>query len=339
VSGRVLRSLASLILFPITVLSLQERRPIAYVQYFGVTGVDVQRVQAALPFRPGDELLFDNLTDFILRTRGALRDHEIQPTDVAPVCCNEQGNWIIYIGLPGKNLETRRYAKPPTSSIALPEKAISLYRQAMDLLYESIQSRAIEDRTKGYALSTYPPLRAKQLAMREYATRNAALIGRVLRDSANAQQRAVAAHLLGYANTNAQQIAQLVAAARDEDEPVRNNAIRALGVLGESSRSIAASIPADGFVSMLNSGTWTDRNKAGYLLSVLTTQRNPRLLRMLRAQATDSLLEMARWQEPGHASNARIILGRIGNIEETRLQQLVATRDVDAIIEGFMKNR
>jgi len=209
----------------------------------------------------------------------------------------------------------------------------------MDLLFESIQNKATEDRSKGYALSTYPPLRAKQLAMRDYATANVSLISRVLSESSDPQQRAVAAHLLGYANTNERQIAQLVSATRDIDEQVRNNAVRALGVLGESSSAIAALIPADGFISMLNSGSWTDRNKAGYLLRILTKPRDPRLLKMLRARATDSLLEMARWREPGHAISARMILGRIAKIDENRLEQLVANKEVDLIIEAFKNNR
>jgi len=336
---RTLPILCALILLAASFHWAQEKRPIADIQYFGLTGIDIQRVAGALPFHQGDELRFEQLPDFILQTREALKAHGIEPTDVAPVCCNEQGNWIIYLGLPGKNLETGSYAGPPTGSIQLPDEPVSLYRQAMDLLFESIQNKATEDRSKGYALSTYPPLRAKQLAMRDYATANVSLISRVLSESSDPQQRAVAAHLLGYANTNERQIAQLVSATRDIDEQVRNNAVRALGVLGESSSAIAALIPADGFISMLNSGSWTDRNKAGYLLRILTKPRDPRLLKMLRARATDSLLEMARWREPGHAISARMILGRIAKIDENRLEQLVANKEVDLIIEAFKNNR
>ena len=334
-SATVLPILGPRILFAIISLWAPQKAQIGDIQYFGLTGIDLQGVEAALNFQRGDELAYEQLPVFIVRTRDSLKAHGFEPTDVAPVCCNEQGNWIIYLGLPGKNLETPRYSKPPKGSTRLPEEAVSLYQQSMDLLFEAIQNKASEDRSKGYALSTYPPLRARQLAMREYATRNTLPIDRVLRESADAQQRAIAAHLLGYAKSNSQQIAELVHATQDIDEQVRNNAVRALGVLGESNSSVAARIPADGFISMLNSGTWTDRNKAGYLLGVLTKQRDPRLLKLLRERATDSLLEMARWREFGHASSARMILGRIAKMDETRLQQLVDTKNVDAIIESF----
>jgi hypothetical protein len=82
-------------------------------------------------------------------------------------------------------------------------------------------------------------------------------------------------------------------------------------------------IPAGDFVEMLNSGEWTDRNKAGGLLGELTRSRPARLLRTLRSRAFDSLAEMARW-EAGHAQSAREMLGRIAGIEESRLEMLVA---------------
>jgi len=75
---------------------------------------------------------------------------------------------------------------------------------------------------------------------------------------------------------------------------------------------------------MLNSGFWADRNKAGFLLNILTGARDSRLLRVLRLQALPSLVEMARWKDRNHAWDARMILGRIGGIEEGRLKQLAA---------------
>jgi hypothetical protein len=157
----------------------------------------------------------------------------------------------------------------------------------------------------------------------------------VLRSSADAQQRIVAAHLLGYATKSDEQLVALVRASHDPDDTVRNNAIRALGVLASSDPKEAARIPAAGFIAMLNSGSWTDRNKAGFLLDVLSEGRDPKLLGRLRAEALDSLIEMARWRVAGHANFARILLGRVAGIEENHLQQLVAAGQVDAIIKAL----
>jgi len=156
----------------------------------------------------------------------------------------------------------------------------------------------------------------------------------VLNESADPDQRTVAAQLLGYAIHNQAQIRALVKASRDADEGVRNNAVRALAVLAESRSSIAKQIPAGSFVALLNSGTWKDRNKGSLLLGTLTKTRNPNLLGMVNRRASDSLIEMARWREFGHAQSARLILGRIAGIDEERLQRL-AHDDPNAIIKKF----
>jgi hypothetical protein len=90
---------------------------------------------------------------------------------------------------------------------------------------------------------------------------------------------------------------------------------------------------------MLNSGTWTDRNKGAMLLEILSVRRDARLLGQLRRQALPSLIEMARWRNPGHAGNPRMILGRVAGIEENRLAQLVAKGNVEEIIREVNKTR
>ena len=177
--------------------------------------------------------------------------------------------------------------------------------------------------------------RAKQLAMHEYAARHEEEIRAVLRTSADDGQRSVAAQLLGYANQSARQVADLVWASHDPNDDVRNNATRALGVLANSGAEAAARIPAEGFIEMLNSGVWFDRNKASALLDALTRWRSPKLLAALGARAFDSLAEMARWHDNGHAYHARMMLGRIGGIEEVRLMEIVwDDKQTESIIEA-----
>ncbi len=59
----------------------------------------------------------------------------------------------------------------------------------------------------------------------------------------------------------------MVRAARDSDEEVRNNATRALSVLVRSNAELGRDIQPDAFIGMLNSGSWTDRNKSASLMS------------------------------------------------------------------------
>jgi len=124
-------------------------------------------------------------------------------------------------------------------------------------------------------------------------------------------------------------------ASHDVDDGVRNDAIRALGVLAASGPKVAKQISHEGFIEMVSSGSWTDRNKAGFLLKELSARRDPKLLGQLRSRALDSLIEMARWRNRGHADFARILLGRIAGIEESHLQQLVDAGQVDQIIQAL----
>jgi hypothetical protein len=96
---------------------------------------------------------------------------------------------------------------------------------------------------------------------------------------------------------------------------------------------VAARIPAEQFIVMLNSGSWTDRNKAGFLLDELSRRRNPKLLSQLRSQALDSLIEMARWRSSRSCGDCENLAGEDCGIEETRLQQLVDAGEVYPITQ------
>ncbi|HEY6247723.1 MAG TPA: hypothetical protein VIX17_27515 [Pyrinomonadaceae bacterium] len=315
-----------------------QRIRIGSIEYFGTKDIDVEKVKRSLSAHEGEEMNLEGLPDLITQIKVAVKTSiGAEPTDVAPVCCDIQDRWIVYVGFPGKNSQRFEYNAMPEGTLHFPPEVLTLYRETMDILMEAVHAQAKEDRTKGYAISSYPQLRAKQLAARDYAVRNAALIHSVLNHSRDTEQRVVAAHLLGYAVHNNLQIRSLVNASRDPDDGVRNNAVRALGVLAESNQEIARKIPAQDFVDMLNSGLWKDRNKGGFLLSVLTIPRDPRVLRLLRVRALDSLLEMAVWREYGHAASSRFILGRIAGIPEGDLSQM-AKENVQLILRKFERS-
>jgi hypothetical protein len=86
---------------------------------------------------------------------------------------------------------------------------------------------------------------------------------------------------------------------------------------------------------MLSSGIWTDRNKASLLLLQLTEKRDKELLDEIRVGAVEPLIEMARWRNTGHAFAARMILGRVGGIDETRLLELANKGQVDTIVASL----
>ena len=311
---------------------------IGEIEFFGYAGSDLQKIRAALPIHEQDAFSLEAFAEKAEQTRAAIKKVTGQaPTDVAPVCCDDGGNWIIYIGLAGK---PARYNPPPKAATRLPGNALDLYDRFIKALMEGMQKgETTEEHSQGYALATYPPLREAQLAMRAYAVAHEAIVREVLKTAADDKQRIAAAELLGYAPQSRAQIAALVYANQDSNELVRNNAIRALVVLANSNPKVASEIPAAGFIELLLSGTWTDLNKASNVLSVLTRNRNARLLAAFgRREVLARLIEMARWR-PGHAEPARFILGRLAGIDEPRLQALVNAGKVEAIIDELNRKR
>jgi hypothetical protein len=317
-----------------------EQRAIANIEFFGYGHVDVMKLRAVLQVQAGESNKQSEWSTYRSRIEEAIRSETGRPpTDVALVCCNEKGNSMIYIGVAGTSSVAVQHKPAPTGEGRLPSAALKLSEETDEALRKAVLAgRTQQDHSNGYALSADPNLRAKELQIREFALRNEDLLRTVLSSSSDAEHRAIAAQFVGYVNVSARQIADLAEAGSDSDPGVRNNAVRALGVIASSSQQRARMIPPKPFIALLKSDKWVDRNKGGWLMINLTQSRDPKLLEQLRTEAMDALVEMARWQFAGHASFARRLLGRIGGIEEARLDTLVERNDqAEAIIAAAKK--
>jgi len=295
------------------------------IEFFGYKGIDLEAVRRAIPVREGDDYSGDESKS---KVRQAVSDAlGRDATDVAGICCNENGDRVLFIGLPGTSSKRFTYNPEPKGTARLSGEITTLNDRLNHALEAAVRKggdAAREDDSTGYALAHDPAARSLQLKLRDYALAHATELLSVLESSADPKQRATAANALGYARKSSRQIAALVRAARDPDDDVRNDAVRALGVLASSDQRLAGQIPAADFIDMINSGVWSDRNKGAFLLLELTRGRNPDLLAELRTRALDSLIEISKWRSVGHAIPARFVLGRIAGIPEERLQQLVS---------------
>jgi hypothetical protein len=327
---KILFTVSTLCLLTCLVGSKQDQhRTIAKIDFFGYGHFDVLKLRSVLPIRPGESIEQGDWTRYRSKIDDAIRSQTGKPpTDVARVCCDENGNSVLYIGVAGTSSVAVQHKPAPTGEERMPAAALKLSQETEEAMNKAVLAgRTQQDQSNGYALSADPDLRAKELEIREFALANEALLRTVLSSSSDAQHRAIAAEFLGYVNVSARQIADLTEAARDPDEGVRNNAVRALGVIASSSQQRASMIRPQPFIAFLKSDKWVDRNKGGWLLINLTTSRDPKLLKQLRKEAMDALVEMARWQFAGHASFARRLLGRIAGIEEAKLDTLVMQND------------
>ena len=340
----VLSNLLVLCVAAVCVAQQQQQIPPARIEaiyFFGQGDGDVAKLREALPIKVGDKFASPiSLIEMRPKVEEAVRNASGLPaTDVAYVSPGGE-EWLVYVGIAGPSVKKFKYNASPAGNVRLPDEAMRIYREANHAFMNAMRAgHAREDDSRGFALSSDDEeLRKKQLAMHEYAVKNEPIIRNVLRSSSEEEHRQAAAQLLGYSNRSRQQIHELARASRDADDTVRNNATRALIVLAKSDAKTAAKIPADDFVEMLNSGEWSDRNKAGGLLAELTRPRPPRLLKTLRSLAFESLAEMARW-ETDHAQPAREILGRIAGIDEHKLRAMAADdTQVSTLVRAAAKN-
>jgi len=325
---------------PSVVASKPDKETIAKIDFFGYGHFDVMKLRSVLPIQPGERVEEGNWTTYRSRIAEAIRSQTGRPpTDVSRLCCDESGNSMLYIGVAGTSSVALQHKSAPTGKVRLPAVALKLSRETEEALSKAAQAgRTQQDLSNGYALSADPELRAKELQIHEFALANEALLRTVLSSSSDAEHRAIAAEFLGYANVSARQITALTDAARDPDEGVRNNAVRALGVIAGSSQQRAGTISPNPFLALVKSDKWVDRNKGGWLLVNLTESRDPRLLKQIREETMDALVEMARWQFAGHASFARRLLGRIAGIEEAKLDTLIDNQP-EAIIAAAQKSQ
>ena len=238
------------------------------------------------------------------------------------VCC-DAGKMILYVGIEEKGAIHFDLREPPEEDVVLPEEITSTYRRFMENLEAAIRrGESGDDVTHGHSLVSNPEARAVQEQFIPLAKDHLAELRNVLRNSSEEEQRATAAYVIGYAPNKREILDELQYALKDPDSGVRNNAARnlvALAVLARLDPESGLKIEPTWFIEMLNSLSWTDRNKALWALQTLTDKRDPSVLEQLRDRALPALIEMARWKSLGHALPAYMLLGRIAGLPEQQL--------------------
>jgi hypothetical protein len=323
-------------LFLLSVVSaLQAQDRVGAIEFFGAKGIDIAAVRQRLPIHAGDRLTSgwkERVREAVVSTTGS------EPTDIAGICCDETHSRTIFIGFKGKTYKPFSYRPPPSGKDRLPDSALALLEKEEAAIKTAVyHGDAQEDDSQGYALAKNSAARALQLKMREFAVAHGPELIAIATHAADVTQRRAATEFLGYTTASLQQVEGLQEASHDSDEEVRNNATRALGVLLSVHAEFASAINPAGVIALLYSGVWTDRNKSTFLLEQMTASREPGLLRRLREQAWDVLVEMATWKDFGHAYPSRVILGRVIGIPEDRLQKLILSGTVDELLKSGEK--
>jgi len=226
-------------------------------------------------------------------------------------------------------------------AVVLPEEIVTAYGRFLEAAHDASRRNATdEDLTHGHPLMADGATRAVQEMFPALADAHLAEVREVLRNSEDEAQRAMAAYVLVYATRKSGIVNDLQYALKDADAGVRSNAARslvALSVLAKLDPSSEVRISATWFIEMLNSLSWSDRNRALWALQTLTDSRDPVVLDQLRSRAMDALIDMARWKTLSHALPAFILLGRVAGMPEPEIQAAWTRGDRESVIAAAKK--
>ena len=293
---------------------------IATIDFYGIRSVSEDKVRQSLGLVVGDSVP-DDTEPILERLR---RIPGVEQATLDSICCVD-GKRSLFIGIEETGAERPELRARPEEDLRLPPEFARIYHEEQARGEAAAQEgRAGDDWSQGHSLSEDPDVRALQLKFVELSGKHLQTLRRVLALSRHDEDRRVAAAAIAYAADKKAILPDLVQAARDPDEDVRNNAMRAIAVMvayAQDHPELGIEIDYTPFVEMLTSPIWSDRNKALAIIRPLASGGDQALLRTLREEAFDSLLEMARWQSPGHASWAFFVLGHVLGLNEDDIHE------------------
>lgn len=301
------------------------------VDYYGLRKLAQNRVYKAVGVSAGDP---------IPPSKGDLEERlekipGVVAARVEAVCCDGAAG-MLFVGIEERGAAHFALRTAPAGDAALPAEIVEQYT----LLVRTIENAArrgstAEDLTHGHPLMADPDARAIQEGFADFTAAHLPQVRDVLRNSADSEQRAMAATLVGYAPDKKAVVNDLEFAIQDPDEGVRASAMRALNaiaVLGIKQPQLEIQISPTWFVEMLNSIVLSDRTRATMALINLSDSRPAATLDLLRERALPSLVEMAQWNSLRYALPAYILLGRVGGLSEQQIQESWTKGDRAAMV-------
>lgn len=302
---------------------------IGTIDFYGLRRVSAERLRKALGVKEGDRLPKSkgDLEEALENVNGVVRAY------VEAQCC-EAGKAILYVGIEEKNSPHLDLREAPTEDLALPEEITSAYAAYLDAFGRA--GNKSEDFRAGHIIAEDPVTSTLQDRFVGLAELNLPLLRSVLRNSEDAEQRATAACVIGYARAKKLVVEDLQYAMRDPDPNVRLNAMRsltAIAILGVEDPQQEIKVSPTWFVQALGSLEWKARSQAAVSLEALTDGRDENLLRQIREQALPALLEMASWKSLTHALPAYMVLGRVAGFEEKKILELWALGQRSQVLE------
>lgn len=313
----------------------EDLRPrIGSIEIYGAHKASVEKIKAAIGAKPGDlPPARPDLEERVNKVPGVVASR------AEASCCIEK-KMVLYVGIEEPGGPHLDYHPQPQGTETLAQDILDNYHAFLESVSVSIRQKgADEDFTAGYSLMADSETRSIQEKFRPLVARDLLLIDRIVRDSADPEQRTAAAYILQYTprgpHTTKIMVDGLQYALRDGDENVRSNAIRALKAVAIGAKLHANQeirLEPTWFIELMNSVVFSDRQAAALALVDLTESRDPATLELLRGRALESVTEMAKWHDLKTALPAFILAGRLAGLEEKEISQAWIDGDRDAVL-------
>ncbi len=309
---------------------------LAAIEVYGSRKVSREKILRAVGAAPGGPLPRSkgDIEEKLESIDGVLRAR------IEAFCC-EQGGTILYVGIEERGAPAFQYKVWPEKEVELPAEILTAWSDfTAALARASAEGDVAESLKDGHSLMTNLPVRLCQERFIGLAELHLAVLRDVLNNAIDAEQRSIAAYVMGYAPSKKTVVDDLQSALQDPASIVRANAARAL-------KAIYAYAPADPekkplvrptwFVEMLNSVELQDRLEGARAVALFTETADGHLFAQLRERAVPSLLEMAAWQHLPHALPAFLIAGRLADWPEDRLTAAWASEGREKALKNIAK--
>jgi hypothetical protein len=305
---------------------------IGNINFYGLHRVTAARILDTTHIEPGGTLppSKGDLEDEIANIPGVVA------VRVEAVCCEGKAT-DLFIGIEEQGAPHAAFRSPPSGTTAMPQEILDLYQEFLSAVQRAaVRGTSDEDMTSGHALMADPAARAIQEKFIDFAAAHLELLRSELRTGSIAEERAVAAVVIGYASRKMDVINDLQYAIDDPDEAVRANAMKsldAIAVMAHQQPEFGIRIEPTWFVEMLNSVVLSDRVEASKVLLTLTDGGNPGVLDLLRERAFGSLVEMSRWKTLRYALPPFLVLGRVAGMTDAQAHQAWEKGDRESVIQ------
>jgi hypothetical protein len=313
---------------------------IGIVEIYGVRKSSLGKIRAALGVKDGSPLP---------RSKGDVEDRidhvpGVVASRLEATCCIDEKT-VLYVGIQEKDSPHIEYRPEPDGDITLQSELTGNYTAFLDAVNQSVRTEQRgENLSQGYSLMENPAARERQQAFIPLAAKYLETLHRVIRDSRDSDQRAMAAYIMQYGprgpHTSKPLVDDLQFALRDVDDTVRANAIRSLAAMYVGAKlhpEQGVTIQPTWFIELLNSIVWSDRHSASVALVDMTEEHDADTLQLIRQRALLSVIEMARWRDLSHALPAFILAGRLAGLDEKAIQAAWVSPDHEDVLKRALK--